>query len=71
MLIRWIDAVPGRRPLRLVSRVVAPWVEWRPKLGVWDVVENQSFGQHVYPKLLLRTDDLFAAIGRMLKGPRC
>lgn len=66
--IRWIEAVPGRRPLRLVGGNTQRWVEWRPKLGVWDVLEPQQNHWRQIPRLVCRTECLLDAAARMLRG---
>ena len=41
-------------------------IEYRPKLGMWDVLVPVTYGRTQYPRRVYRTDDLFAAISRAL-----
>lgn len=65
-LFRWTGKTPGTTCLR-VRGLDDTWIEFRPKLGVWDVVQDVGPGYRIIAKRLLRTDDLFAAISCLLR----
>lgn len=42
------------------------WIEWRPKLMMYDVI-GFDYLHSIYPRRVLRTDDLFTAVGEVLR----
>ena len=63
--IRWVAPYGGRgQCVRLSVRPSYGWIEWRPKLQVWDaIVTLHDYGPYKFiTASVLRTDDLFAAI---------
>lgn len=43
------------------------WIELRPKLGVYDVKEYIGPHWRPFPRIVLRTPDLFAAVSSVLE----
>lgn len=49
---------------RIRLRKVEAYIEWRPRLSVWDVIvpDGKVFGRFAYPKLVAREIDLSRAV---------
>jgi len=55
-------------PLRLhisPRRAFRCWLEYRPKLGLWDVMTPVRYGWQEFPKPAERHTDLFSAISAL------
>lgn len=71
MRIQARESFPGRRPLRIfVHPSDEFWIEYRPKFNLWDVCTFTHFGHIRAQRMIMRTDDLFAAVGVMLRRLR-
>ena len=67
-MLKRIEAVPGRKPLRLIRPGWSIWLEWRPKLQVWDAMRVERLGYNrMVPRLVVRTDDLIEAVAYLLR----
>lgn len=68
MEIRMLSAFAGRPTRVIVRGIDYTWIEYRPRLREWDVFyqsQKRSWPDHVW-----RTNDLFEAVGEMLRRVR-
>lgn len=64
MMIRMLSAFAGRPTKVIVRGVDYTWIEYRPRLGEWDVFYQSP--RRPWPDHVWRTNDLFEAVGKML-----